>query len=84
MLRTALFLFSLWLAAPVQALSVAFINPGHANETYWFTASRCMLAAAQDLGINLRVEYAARNYKLALDHARTLASLPLGESPRLL
>jgi len=81
MLRTALFLFSLWLAAPVQALSVAFINPGHANETYWFTASRCMLAAAQDLGINLRVEYAARNYKLALDHARTLASLPLGKRP---
>jgi len=81
MLRTALLLFCLCFAAPVQALSVVFINPGHANETYWFTASRCMQAAAEDLGISLRVEYAARNYKLALEHARALAGLPPAQRP---
>ena len=81
MLRTVLLLSCLWLAAPVWAMSVAFINPGYANETYWFTASRCMQAAAQDLGISLRVEYASRNYKLALEHTRTLAGLPPAQRP---
>lgn len=81
MLRTALLLSCLWLAAPVWAMSVAFINPGYANETYWFTASRCMQAAAQDLGISLRIEYASRNYKLALEHTRTLAGLPPAQRP---
>lgn len=81
MLRTALLLSYLWLAAPVWAMSVAFINPGYANETYWFTASRCMQAAAEDLGISLRIEYASRNYKLALEHTRTLAGLPPAQRP---
>lgn len=81
MLRTALLLSCLWLAAPVWAMSVAFINPGYANETYWFTASRCMQAAAEDLGISLRVEYASRNYKLALEHTRILAGLPPAQRP---
>ena len=81
MLRLVLIMFGLCFATPVWALSIAFINPGHADETYWFTASRCMQAAAKDLGVSLRVEYAERNYKLALEHTRTLASLPAGQRP---
>ena len=81
MLRAVLLWCCLCVAHPAWAMSVVFINPGHANETYWFTASRCMQAAAEDLGISLRVEYAARNYKLALEHTRTLASLPAGQRP---
>lgn len=81
MLRAVLLWCCLCVAHPAWAMSVVFINPGHANETYWFTASRCMQAAAEDLGISLRVEYAARNAKLALEHTRTLASLPAGQRP---
>lgn len=81
MSRAVLLLCCLCFVRPAWAMSVAFINPGHANETYWFTASRSMQAAAEDLGISLRVEYAARNAKLALEHTRTLASLPAGQRP---
>ena len=81
MFRVLLALFCYGVSLPLWAMSVVFINPGHANETFWFTASRCMQAAAKDLDIKLQVLYAERNAKLSLTHARTLAALPPGERP---
>lgn len=61
---------SLPLAASAQAASVVFLNPGYSNETFWVDYSRFMQAAANDLGMALRVRYSERRADLALTQAR--------------
>ncbi|MBH3426516.1 ABC transporter substrate-binding protein [Pseudomonas alkylphenolica] len=65
---------SLPLAASAQAASVVFLNPGYSNETFWVSYSRFMQAAAQDLGMELRVEYMERRPERALTQARKVLS----------
>ncbi|WP_449432188.1 ABC transporter substrate-binding protein [Pseudomonas putida] len=67
---------SLPLVASAQAASVVFLNPGYANERFWAGYSRVMQAAADDLGMTLRVEYADRSAELALSQARALLDGP--------
>lgn len=68
----ALLCLSFWL--PVQAagtvspsaqaraaISVVFLNPGRSTETFWASYSEFMQAAANGLGLRLRVEYAERD-----------------------
>lgn len=43
-----------------RAQSVAFINPGKSDETYWVTATQGMQAAAHSLGMTFEVQYAER------------------------
>lgn len=61
---------SLCLAAHVEAASVVFLNPGHANEVFWVEYSQRMQAAARELGMELRVEYSERSAELILRQAR--------------
>ena len=67
---------SLPLAAGAQAASVVFLNPGHSNENFWVSYSRFMQAAAQDLGMELRVQYSERRADLALSQARAILKGP--------
>ncbi|MGE8466823.1 ABC transporter substrate-binding protein [Pseudomonas putida] len=67
---------SLPLAANAQAASVVFLNPGLSNETFWVSYSRFMQAAADDLGLTLRVEYSERSAERALSQARALLKGP--------
>ncbi|WP_092461948.1 ABC transporter substrate-binding protein [Pseudomonas sp. NFACC46-3] len=43
------------------ATSVVFLNPGRSTETFWVSYSEFMQAAANGLGLRLRVEYAERD-----------------------
>ena len=61
---------SLPLVAGAQAASVVFLNPGYSNETFWVSYSRFMQAAADDLGLQLRIQYSERRPELALTQAR--------------
>lgn len=72
--------FLLWPPA-VRAQSVAFINPGKADEIYWVTASQGMEAAAKSLGMNFEVQYAQREPLKTLEVARELAARPAGKRP---
>lgn len=47
---------------PALAISVVFINPGHADEVFWRTVSRAMHDAADSLGMALEVLYAGRDH----------------------
>ena len=67
---------SLPLAATAQAASVVFLNPGQPTETFWLSYSRFMQAAADDLGMTLRVEYSERNAERALTQARAALEGP--------
>ena len=67
---------SLPLAASAQAASVVFLNPGYSNETFWVDYSRFMQAAANDLGMALRVQYSERRADLALTQAREVLQGP--------
>ena len=67
---------SLPLAASAQAASVVFLNPGQSNETFWTSYARFMQAAADELGMTLRVEYSERNAERALNQARTILPGP--------
>lgn len=67
---------SLPLAATAQAASVVFLNPGQSTETFWLSYSRFMQAAADDLGMTLRVEYGERNAERALTQARAVLEGP--------
>ncbi|MCP6697551.1 ABC transporter substrate-binding protein [Pseudomonas donghuensis] len=61
---------SLPLVAGAQAASVVFLNPGYSNETFWVSYSRFMQAAADDLGMQLSIQYSERRPELALTQAR--------------
>ncbi|BBH45527.1 ABC transporter substrate-binding protein [Pseudomonas sp. KU43P] len=67
---------SLPLAATAQAASVVFLNPGQSTESFWVNYSRFMQAAADDLGMTLRVEYGERNAERALTQARAILKGP--------
>ncbi|MDH1571709.1 ABC transporter substrate-binding protein [Pseudomonas sp. GD03746] len=67
---------SLPLAASAQAASVVFLNPGLPSETFWASYSRFMQAAADDLGMTLKVQYSARNAERALSQARAVLKGP--------
>ncbi|MEN5035371.1 ABC transporter substrate-binding protein [Pseudomonas sp. TWI929] len=62
------------LAASAQPASVVFLNPGLSNETFWTSYTRFMQAAADELGMTLRVEYSERRADLALARARAILS----------
>ncbi|RAS33963.1 MULTISPECIES: ABC transporter substrate-binding protein [unclassified Pseudomonas] len=64
------------LAASAQAASVVFLNPGQSNETFWTSYSRFMQAAADELGMTLRVEYSERDAALAMSQARAILKGP--------
>ncbi|MBV4492041.1 ABC transporter substrate-binding protein [Pseudomonas oryzicola] len=64
------------LAASAQPVSVVFLNPGLSTETFWTTYTRFMQAAADELGMTLRVEYSERRADLALSHARAILNGP--------
>ncbi|MFM8769829.1 MAG: sugar ABC transporter substrate-binding protein, partial [Rubrivivax sp.] len=51
--------------ASAWAQRVAFINPGKSDEAFWVSATRAMQAAARDLGVQLEVRYAERQFPLA-------------------
>lgn len=63
------------------AFSVAFINPGKADEVYWATVSRAMEAAAKSLGITLEIAYVERQTLRAIDLASQLAARPAASRP---
>lgn len=57
-------------ATGAQATSVVFLNPGFSHETFWASYSRFMQAAADDLGMELRVTYGERDPERLLAQAR--------------
>jgi ABC-type sugar transport system substrate-binding protein len=71
----------LWLAGPVWAISVVFINPGKSDEVYWKTASRAMEAAARSLDLSLEVRYAEREPLRVLSIAREIVDRPPSRRP---
>lgn len=56
--------------AAAHAASVVFLNPGYSTEPFWVGYSDFMQAAADDLGLRLRVVYGERDAKHLLDSAR--------------
>lgn len=69
------------IAQPVLAMSVVFLNYGKPEEAYWYSASRAMQAAADDLEIKLEVVYADRKQQRMLAAAQALAGRPPAERP---
>ncbi|NIE73170.1 substrate-binding domain-containing protein [Pantoea sp. Tr-811] len=67
---------SLPLATCAQAASVVFLNPGQPSETFWASYSRFMQAAADELGMTLRVEYSERDAARAMSQARSALEGP--------
>ncbi len=59
---------SFWAVA--QATSVVFLNPGHSTEAFWVGYSQFMQAAANDLGLDLRVRYSQRDSQATIRQAR--------------
>ncbi|AYC35073.1 LacI family transcriptional regulator [Pseudomonas cavernae] len=53
----------------VHAASVVFLNPGRSNEVFWTSYSRFMQAAADSLGMELRILYAERDPHLMVRQA---------------
>ena len=68
--RWVVVLCCLCVALSVNAASVVFLNPGKSTEPYWLSYAQFMQAAADDLGISLRVLYAERDPQLMLEQAR--------------
>lgn len=70
----------LWLGLSLsfaaQATSVVFLNPGYRQEDFWSRYSSFMQAAADDLGMQLRVEYGRSQPALILDQARQALKAP--------
>lgn len=59
------------LAGPcAQASSVLFLNPGSTKEAFWVSYSQFMQAAARDLGMDLRIQYAERIPENIIKQAR--------------
>ena len=81
MIRLLVVIVGLWLALPVMAMSVVFINPGKSDEVYWLTSARAMEQAAKSLEIKLEVQFAERQHPRVLDIARQIIARPAGERP---
>jgi ABC-type sugar transport system substrate-binding protein len=70
------------LCGPVaRAQSVAFINPGKSDETYWVTATQSMRAAAHSLGMTFEVQYAQREPLKTFEIAREMVSRAADKRP---
>lgn len=80
-MRTFLALLLSCCCGPALALSVAFINPGHADEQFWRSASEAMQAAARSLGVELELLYAERQPERALALGQEIAARPAGKRP---
>lgn len=65
----------------VWAQSVAFINPGRSDETYWTSVSVVMRDAARSLGMALEIHYAERDHLRPLEIAREIAERPRAQRP---
>jgi ABC-type sugar transport system substrate-binding protein len=78
LLRCFCILILLLSSSPSWAISVLFINPGKESETFWVSVSQAMAAAAQNLGMELKVVYAER------DHLRmpSLLQQTLAQGPK--
>ncbi len=77
-------IFCLWimsLPGDGFAMSVTFLNPGKSNELYWVTASNCMNAAANSLGVQLEILYSERDHLKTITIAKALAARPRSERP---
>lgn len=70
LLRTWLLALSVSFCSVAQATSVLFLNPGASTETFWVSYTQFMQAAASDLGLDLRVQYAERLPETTLLQAR--------------
>lgn len=55
-----------------QAASVVFLNPGFSDEPFWVGYSDFMQAAADDLGMRLRILYGEREPERVLANARAV------------
>jgi len=53
-----------------RAESVLFLSPGATQEAFWLSYAQFMQAAAKDLGIDLRIQYAQRMPELTVAQAR--------------
>jgi ABC-type sugar transport system substrate-binding protein len=53
-----------------QAESVLFLNPGSPREAFWTSYSQFMQAAADDLRMDLRIEYSDRTSEVTIGQAR--------------
>jgi len=62
-------LSGLWLTV-AHAETVVFLNPGTSTETFWVSYAKFMQAAASDLGMTLKVQYAERDSRNTLAQAR--------------
>ena len=67
--------------SPAWAMSVTFINPGRASETFWNTSARAAEAAAHALGVDFELIYLERQHLAALDVVRELAARPAERRP---
>ncbi|AXO88075.1 LacI family transcriptional regulator [Pseudomonas parafulva] len=64
------------LMANAQAASVVFLNPGLSDETFWVSYTRFMQAAADNLGMQLQVQYGERQAERQLAQVRALLRSP--------
>ncbi|RON25189.1 LacI family transcriptional regulator [Pseudomonas brassicacearum] len=53
-----------------RAESVLFLSPGTTQEAFWVSYAQFMQAAARDLGVDLRIQYAQRMPELTVAQAR--------------
>ena len=64
-----------------HAQSIAFINPGKSDETYWVSATQVMQAAAHSLGMALEVQYAEREPLKTFAIAREMVARAFDRRP---
>lgn len=57
-------------SAVAHGATVLFLNPGHADETFWVSYSQFMQAAAKNLHLQLQIRYADRSAPTAVAQAR--------------
>lgn len=65
------------LASCAQASSVLFLNPGTEREAFWVSYSQFMQAAADELGMELRVKYSERVAETTIQQARDALQGPI-------
>lgn len=57
-------------SGPVWAVSVIFLSPGPASDSYWNSYARVMQAAVEATGMSLQVEFSDRDTRTLVDLAR--------------
>ena len=56
--------------------SVVFLSPGRSDEAFWIDTANFMDAAAQNLGMRLKVIHSERDASTLIEHARRIRNLP--------